>query len=92
MYSGQIRQTIKSWVGVFYLLMKLHKDLPSTRAIMSASGILLFYLGVWMDSKLQPFAKQQQAYFKSIQILKLQLDDFVVPPNSYLFTANAVSM
>jgi hypothetical protein len=71
MYSGQIRQTIKSWVGDFYLIMKLHKDLPSTRAIMSASGILLFYLGVWMDSKLQPFAKQQQAYFKSIQIILL---------------------
>jgi hypothetical protein len=59
---------------------------------MSASGILLFALGVWTDSKLQPFAKGQKAYFKSSQILKLQLDNFFVPPNSYLFTADAVSM
>jgi hypothetical protein len=118
MYSGQIRQTITSWVshhnksltkneaqylrrslasnvdpfGAFYLLMKVHKDPPSTRAIMSASGSLLFALGVWTDSKLQPFAKRQQAYFKSSQILKSQLENFVVPPNSYLFTADAVSM
>jgi hypothetical protein len=72
--------------------MKLHKDPPSTRAIMPAHGSLIFALGVWTDSKLQPFAKRQQAYFKSSQILKLQLDNFVVPPNSYLFTSDAVSM
>jgi hypothetical protein len=65
--------------GAFYLLIKVHKDPPSTRAIMSASGSLLFALGVWKDRKLQPFAKRQQAYFKSSQILKLQLDKFCRP-------------
>jgi hypothetical protein len=121
MYSGQIRQTITSWInhnnkiltkneetylkrslaqctdpfGAFFLLMKVHKIpmLPmSTRAIMSASGTLLFALGVWTDSKLQPFATQQIAYFKSSQVLKTQLNDVVVPPNSFLFTSDAVSM
>jgi hypothetical protein len=59
---------------------------------MSASVSLFFDLGVWTDIKLQPFAKRQQAYFKSSQILKLQLDNFFVPPNSYLFKADAVPM
>jgi hypothetical protein len=59
---------------------------------MSASGSLLFALSVWTERKLQPLAKRKQAYFKSSQILKLQLDNFVVPPNSYLFTADALSM
>jgi hypothetical protein len=110
MLSGQIRQTITSWInhnkkfltqneetylkrsfdqciepfGAFYLLMKVHNIpmLPiSTRAIMSASGTLLFALGVWTDRKLQPFATRQREYFKSSQFFKTQLNDVVVPPN-----------
>jgi hypothetical protein len=121
MYSGQIEQTIISWInhnnkiltnnketyvkrsiaqcidpfGAFYLLMKVH-NIPmipmSTRAIMSASGTLLFNIGVWTNSKLKPFARRQRAYFKSSQVLNTQLNDVVVPPNSFLFTADAVSM
>jgi hypothetical protein len=75
--------------------MKVHKIpmLPmSTRAIMSASGTLLLALGVWTYSKLQPSATRQRAYFKSSQVLKTQLNDIVFPPNSFLFTADAVSM
>jgi hypothetical protein len=64
----------------------------STRAMMSASETLLFALGAWTDSKLQPFSIRQRAYFKSIQVLKTQLNDVVVPPNSFLFTADTVSM
>jgi hypothetical protein len=73
--------------------MKLNKVsmLPMyPRAIVSASGTLLFDLGVQTDSKLQPFAIQQRAYFKSSQVLKTQLDDVVVPPNSFQFTSDAV--
>jgi hypothetical protein len=75
--------------------MKVHKVpmLPmSTRSSMSAIGTLLFALGVLTDIKLQPFAIRQIAYFKSSQVLKTQLNDFIVPPNSFLFTADAVSM
>jgi hypothetical protein len=73
-------------------MMKVHKETLSSRAIMSASGSLLFSLGIWVDSKLQPFACRQQAYFKNSQTLKQQLDATVVPENSYFFTADAVSM
>jgi hypothetical protein len=78
--------------GAFYLMIKVHKETPSSRAIMSAGGSLLFSLGVWVDSKLQPFVRRQQAYFKNSQTLKRQLDATVVPENSYLFTADALSM
>jgi hypothetical protein len=64
----------------------------STRSIISAIGTLLFALVVWKNSKLQPFSIRQRAYFKSSQVLKTQLNDVVVPPNSFLFTADTVSM
>jgi hypothetical protein len=78
--------------GAFYLMMKVHKETLSSRAIMSASGSLLFSLGVWVDSKLQPFTCRQQAYFKNSQTLKRQLDATAVPKDSYLFTSDSVSM
>jgi hypothetical protein len=68
--------------GAFYLLIKVHKETLSSRAIMSASGSLLFSLGVWVDSKLQPFAHRQQAYFNNSQTLKQQHDATAVPENS----------
>jgi hypothetical protein len=55
--------------GAFYLMMKVHKEILSSRAIMSASSILLFYLRIWVDRKLQPFARRQQTYFKNSQML-----------------------
>jgi hypothetical protein len=73
-------------------MLKVHKETLSSRAILFATGSLLFYLGVWVDSKLKPFARRQQAYFKNSQKLKQQLDATVVPEKSYLFTSDAVSM
>jgi hypothetical protein len=78
--------------GVFYLMMKVHKETILSRAIMFASGSLLFSLGVWVNSKLQPFARRQQSYFKNSQTLKRQLDATAAPEKSYLLTADAVYM
>jgi hypothetical protein len=78
MYSGQFRQTILQYetkylrrslsqcsnrFGSFYCMMKVHKETLSSMAIVSASGSLIFSLGIWANSNLQPFARQQRAFF-----------------------------
>jgi hypothetical protein len=78
--------------GTLYLLMKVHKSFLSSRAIISGSGSLLHALSVWADSHLQQFARARSAYFKSSNDLKSMLYDLVLPPNTYLFTDDAVSM
>jgi hypothetical protein len=73
--------------------MKVHKPPPlRTRPIVSCSGCLTQAIGEWVDDKLQIAAKEQRSYFKSSFDLKKDLDDLHVPPNSFLFIADAVSM
>jgi hypothetical protein len=79
-------------ISTFYLLMKVHKTPLKTRPIVSCSGTLLYSLGIWVDDKLQKFAKRQQSYFKSSFDLKQELTTLELPANSTIFTADAVSM
>jgi len=76
----------------FYLTMKVHKSPLATRPIVSCSGSLLEGLGLWVDDKLQQVAKQMSSYIKSSYDLKQQLVQLHLPPNCYLFTADAKSM
>ena len=76
----------------FYLTLKVHKSPLKSRPIVSCSGTLLESLGVWVDSKLQIAAQRQWAYFKSSYELVQQLKSLDLPPNTFLFTADAVSM
>jgi hypothetical protein len=78
--------------GVFYLLMKVHKTPLSSRGIISGSGSFLHALGTWVDVKLQCFAHRRPAYFKSSYELKKMLTSITLPPNTFLFTADVVSM
>jgi hypothetical protein len=78
--------------GVLYLLMKVHKTPLSSRGIILGSGRLLHALGTWVDAKLQCFAHRRPDYFKSSYELKKMLTSITPPPNTFLFTAYAVSM
>jgi hypothetical protein len=60
----------KEAFGTFYSLMKIHKSPTATHPLLSASGTLFSALGIWVDAKLQPFARHQPAYFKSSVVLK----------------------
>ena len=78
---------------VLYLLMKVHKTPLKTRPVVSCSGSLLHGLGIWLDTALQPIATSLPSFIGSSYDLKEALDSMPpLPPNSQLFTADAVSM
>ena len=83
----------------FYLTLKAHKLKPGqtvdslkSRPIVSCPGSLLHGLGVWVDCKLQEVAQKTISYFKNTLELKQQLLHLHLPPNTHLFTTDAVSM
>ena len=78
--------------ATFYTTMKVHKSPLKTRPIVSCSGSLLEALGVWVDDKLQIAAQRQRSYFKNSLELKQNLTTLDIPPNAFLFTADAESM
>ena len=67
-------------------------DSLKSRPIVSCPGSLLHGLGVWVDHKLQEVAQKTISYFKNMLELKQQLLNLHLPPNTHLFTADAVSM
>lgn len=76
----------------FYLTMKIHKEVPKTRPIVSCSGSKLEPLGKWLDDQLQPIAQAQRSFFKSSHDLKKSIEQLAIPDGSFLFTADATSM
>ena len=78
--------------AVFYITMKVHKSPLKSRPIVSCSGSLLEGIGVWIDDKLKIAAREQPSYFKSSYDLKQELLSMDIPPNTYLFTADARAM
>lgn len=79
-------------ISTMYLTMKVHKQPLKTRPIVSCSGTLLYFLGIWVDHKLQRVSQMQHSYFKRSTILKQLLVSLELPDNCFLFTADAVSM
>lgn len=78
-----------------YLTMKVHKGLNplKTRPICSCSGSLLQPLGQAINKLLQPFAASQPYYLKNSMELVTDLKALgELPPNTFLFTADAKSM
>ena len=83
----------------FYLTLKAHKlklgqtvDHLKSCPIISCPGSLLHGLGVWVDRKLQEVTKKTVSYLKNTLELKNQLLDLHLPPNTWLLTADAVSV
>ena len=77
---------------VFYQTMKVHQHPSKTRPVISTSGSLLFNIGIWVDHYLQQVANMQTTVLKSSRVLKLELEALDLPPNAFLFTADAVGM
>ena len=74
--------------------MKVHKTPLATRPIVSCSGTLLHFLGVWVDDKLQRVIIKQKSFFKSSSVLKEQMIRLqnIDDNRMTLFTADATSM
>jgi hypothetical protein len=78
--------------GYFYLTIKIHKTLVSTRPVCSDCASLVHPLGKWLDLVLQPIIASQPSYFKDLFTLEQELDKLVLPPNASIITFDAVSM
>jgi hypothetical protein len=84
---------VKDPLAKFYLTAKVHKVPWKTRLIISISGSLLHGLGMWVDKMLQPYARSIPSYIKSLYDFKELITKLpTLPPNAYIFTADAVSM
>ena len=79
-------------LGYFYLNMKIHKPQMSSRPVCSDCASIVHPLGKWLDKALQPLVAMQQSYFKDSFTLKRELNELVLPPNTSLFTCDAISM
>ena len=78
-----------------YLTAKVHKGLNplKSRPISSCSGSLLEPLGQAVNKPLQPHAQSQPYYLhNSFELLQDLMNLGELPPNTYLFTADAKSM
>jgi hypothetical protein len=78
--------------GVFYLLMKVHKTPVASRGIISGIGILLPALRTWVDTKHQYLAHHRPTYFESSYELKKMLSTITLPPHTFLFAVDAISI
>jgi hypothetical protein len=77
----------------FYITAKIHKKPWKSRPIVSVSGSLLDGLGRWVDKILQPYIKAAHSAVLSSTSLKDMLMELEhLPPNTRLFTTDAVSM
>ena len=77
----------------FYIIAKIHKNPWKPRPIVSYCGSLLYGLGKWLDSQLQPIARATEAYISSSFDLCDQIKKiWINPSRDSLFTADATAM
>ena len=79
-------------LSIFYLTLKVHKSPWTTRPIVSCSGTLLYFLGVWVDLHLAKVATTLPYYLRNSKDLVDLLLPLDLPPGSRLFIADATSM
>ena len=84
--------TRKDPFGYFYLLYKFHKNPISTIPVCSDCSSLPHALGQWMDEQLQPIVVSQETYIKYSFSFKADISALRLPPNTIIFTYDAVSM
>ncbi len=78
--------------GHFYLMVKIHKSLVSTRPVCSDCASLIHSLKKWLDYALQPIITSQPSYFKDSFSLKQELDKIALPPKASIIRFDAISI
>jgi hypothetical protein len=98
-YISSHLRTNQDPFGYFYLLYKIHKlpslenvELCPTRPVCSSCGSIDHPLGAWVNKELQPVAQAQPSFIKNSEALLKSIREVKLPPNSFLFTADASAM
>jgi hypothetical protein len=79
-------------ISKFRATIKIHKNPPKTRPVVSKCGTYLECISKWLDWKLQPLMKYLPSVIRDGQTLCDELIHTKFPSNAKLFTADAVSM
>ena len=79
-------------IPTFYGLIKIHKQPWKIRPVVSCCGSLLARLSTWVDFHLQKLKKFIPSYIKDSEDLQRQLTSLRIPPNTRIFTCDAISM
>ena len=73
-YLLQLKDSPYLKLGLFYMLMKVHKPVLAGRPIVSSINTVTYHASKYIDHKLQPIYKSIYSYLKSSQDLLVDLD------------------
>ena len=76
----------------FYGLIKIHKTPWKICPVVSCCGSLLARVSTWVDFHLQRLQHLIPSFIKDSEDLQNQLSNLTIPPDTKLFTCNAISM
>ena len=91
-YFSKALHESKYRTPTFYGLIKIHKDPWTIRPVVSCCGSLLARVSTWVDFHLQRLRHLIPSYIKDSEDLQHQLSLIHIPPNTRLFTCDAISM
>ena len=91
-FFNRVFQATKHRIPTFYGLVKIHKQPWKLRPVVSCCGSFLASISSWIDYHLQSIRTQIPSFIQDSISFKHQLEKTPIPHDSYLFTADAVSM
>ncbi len=88
----QLSKSDQQPLGIFYILIKIHKPKLSGRPIVASYNSATYYASKFLDFLLQPLRKLLPTHLNSSTDLLLQLPVKPVAPNTVLLTADIISL
>jgi hypothetical protein len=77
---------------IFYGLPKVHKNPIALRPVVSTTNSLLAVFSTWLDYKMKELLPFVKSCIKNSTSVITNLKNLNIPPNAWLFSADAVSM
>jgi len=77
---------------IFYGLPKVHKNQIALRPVVSTTNSLLAVFSTWLDYKMKELLPFVKSCIKNSTSVITNLKNLNIPPNAWLFSADAVSM
>ena len=76
----------------FYISPKIHKENNPGRPVINSINRHTFEVSRFVDHYMQPLVRQIPSYIKDTNDFINKINNFAVPPNSFLFTVDVKSI